>query len=232
LAKFTKNRKAALEKFDKNQRYSLDSATSIVKDMSYVKFDEAVELAVKLGVEPKKPNQMVRGSVNLPHGTGKDTKVLALVKPEKEAEAKQAGADYVGLDDYLKKFDEGWTDVDVIVTTPDVMPQLGKYGKILGPRGLMPNPKTGTVTQDINGVVQETKAGKIDFKVDRYGIVHTIVGRRSFDNKQLYENALEVIQTLYRLKPSASKGAYFRNIHISCTMTPSVNVDVKTIPGI
>lgn len=232
MAKLTKKRKEVLEKLDKNKLYPLDEASKLVKEISTVKFDASVDLDIRLGVDPKKPNQMVRGSVTLPHGTGKDIRVLVLCNPEKEDEAKEAGADYVGLDDYLKYIEDGWTDVDVIVTTPDVMPKLGKYGKILGPRGLMPNPKTGTVTENIGDVVKQSKAGKVDFRVDKYGIIHVGIGKVSFDEKKIYDNALEVLQEVNRLKPTSSKGEYFRNISMSASMSPSIKIDKKSIPGI
>ena len=232
MATLTKKRKEVLEKFDKSQVHSLDEASKLIKDITTVNFDASIDLDIKLGVDPRKPNQMVRGSVTLPHGTGKEVRVLVLCKPEREDEAKEAGADYVGLDDYLQKFDEGWTDVDVIITTPDVMPKLGKYGKVLGPRGLMPNPKSGTVTDNIKDAVQQTKAGKVDFRVDRYGIIHTAIGKVSFDAKQIYDNALELLQEVTRLKPSSAKGEYFRSINLSSTMSPSIKIDKRSIPGI
>lgn len=232
MATLTKNRKEVLQKFDKSQVYNLEEACKLVKDITTANFDASVDLDIRLGVDPRKPNQMVRGSVTLPHGTGKDVTVLVLCKPEKEEEAKEAGADYVGLDDYLSKFDEGWTDVDVIITTPDVMPKLGKYGKVLGPRGLMPNPKSGTVTENISDAVKQTKAGKVDFRVDRYGIVHTAIGKISFDPKQIYENAQELLQEISRLKPSSSKGDYYKSITLSSTMSPGIKIDKRTIPGI
>lgn len=232
MATLTKNRKLVIEKFDKSQVYNLEDASKLVKDITTVKFDASVDLDIRLGVDPRKPNQMVRGSVTLPHGTGKDVRVLVLCKEEKQDEAKDAGADYVGLDDYLSKFDQGWTDVDVIITTPDVMPKLGKYGKVLGPRGLMPNPKSGTVTDDISSAVKQTKAGKVDFRVDRYGIIHTAIGKVSFDSQQIYDNALELIQEVHRLKPNSSKGEYFKNISLSSTMSPGIKINKRTISGI
>lgn len=232
MAKVTKKRQEVLEKLDKTKLYPLDEACNLVKDISNVNFDASVDLDIRLGVDPKKPNQMVRGSVTLPHGTGKDIRVLVLCNPEKEDEAKEAGADYVGLDDYLKKIEEGWTDVDVIVTTPDVMPKLGKYGKVLGPRGLMPNPKTGTVTENIGDVVKQSKAGKVDFRVDKYGIIHVGIGKTSFDSNKIYDNALEILQEVARLKPSSAKGEYFKNITMSASMSPSIKIDKKSIPGI
>lgn len=232
MATLTKKRKAVLEKLDKEKLYSLDEATSLVKEITTTNFDATIDLDIRLGVDPRKPNQMVRGSVTLPHGTGKDVRVLVLCNPDREQEATDAGADYVGLDDYLQKIDQGWTDVDVIITTPDVMPKLGKYGKTLGPRGLMPNPKSGTVTDNLGEAVRQTKAGKVDFRVDRYGIIHTGVGKSSFDAKAIYENALELLQEVSRLKPSSAKGEYFRSINLSSTMSPSIKIDKRSIPGI
>lgn len=221
----SKKRKEALSKFDTAKSYTLEEASGIVKEISNTKFDATVDLAVKLGVDPRKANQMVRGSVSLPHGTGKDVKVLVLCNPDKEAEATEAGADYVGLDEYVEKIKGGWTDVDVIITTPNVMGKVGALGRILGPRGLMPNPKTGTVTMDVAKAVQDVKAGKIDFKVDKYGIIHAAVGKASFDANKIRENSKEVLQSLVKLKPSAAKGIYIQSIYISATMTPSVKVD-------
>ena len=232
MATLTKKRKEVLEKFDKSKVYGLQDTCELVKEITTVSFDASVDLDIKLGVDPRKPNQMVRGSVTLPHGTGKDVRVLVLCKPEREDEAKEAGADYIGLDEYLQKFDEGWTDVDVIITSPDVMPKLGKYGKILGPRGLMPNPKSGTVTDNIADAVKQTKAGKVDFRVDRYGIIHTAIGKISFDAQKIYDNALELIQEVSRLKPTSAKGEYFRNITMSSTMSPGIKIDKRSIPGI
>ncbi|MEE4000910.1 50S ribosomal protein L1 [Tenacibaculum sp. FZY0031] len=225
----TRKQKEARAKVDSSKVYSLQDASALVKEITYVKFDASVDLAVRLGVDPRKANQMVRGVVTLPHGTGKDVKVLALVTPDKEAEAKEAGADYVGLDEYLQKIKGGWTDVDVIITMPSVMGKLGPLGRVLGPRGLMPNPKTGTVTMDVAKAVQEVKAGKIDFKVDKTGIVHAAIGKASFDAAKIEENANELIQTLIKLKPTAAKGTYIKSIFISSTMSPSVAVDVKTV---
>jgi large subunit ribosomal protein L1 len=224
----SKKRKEALSKFDTTKSYSLEEASGIVKEISNTKFDSTIDLAVRLGVDPRKANQMVRGSVSLPHGTGKDVRVLVLCNPDKEAEATEAGADYVGLDEYIEKIKNGWTDVDVIITTPNVMGKVGALGRILGPRGLMPNPKTGTVTMDVAKAVTDVKAGKIDFKVDKYGIVHATVGKSSFDVAKIKENAHEVIQTLIKLKPSAAKGTYIKSISISGTMSPSVNVETKS----
>lgn len=224
----SKKRKEALSKYDPTQVYSLEEASGIVKEISNAKFDSSIDLAVRLGVDPRKANQMVRGSVSLPHGTGKDVKVLVLCTPDKEAEATEAGADYVGLDEYVEKIKGGWTDVDVIITTPNVMGKVGALGRILGPRGLMPNPKTGTVTMDVAKAVQDVKAGKIDFKVDRYGIIHASVGKASFDAQKIKENAQEVIQSLVKLKPAAAKGTYIKSIYLSGTMTPSVKVEPKS----
>jgi large subunit ribosomal protein L1 len=225
----TKNRKLALEKVDLRKQYKLDDASKTVKDITFTKFDSSVDLAVRLGVDPKKSNQMVRGVVSLPYGTGKTVRVLALCTPEKEAEAKAAGADYIGLDDYIEKIKGGWTDVDVIITMPSVMAKLGALGKVLGPRGLMPNPKTGTVTMDIGKAVKEVKAGKIDFKVDKTGIVHASVGKVSFEASQIAENARELLQTIVKLKPSAAKGTYVRSITMSSTMSPRLAIDPKSI---
>ena len=227
MAKLTKKKKEALAKIDKNKEYSLSEASSLVKDITNANFDASVDIAVRLGVDPRKANQMVRGVVTLPHGTGKDVKVLALVTPDKEAEAKEAGADYVGLDEYLTKIKGGWTDVDVIITMPAVMGKLGPLGRVLGPRGLMPNPKTGTVTMDVAKAVKEVKAGKIDFKVDKTGIVHASVGKVSFEANKIEDNAKELIQTLIKLKPTAAKGTYVKSIYISSTMSPSIAVDTK-----
>ncbi|WP_111306702.1 50S ribosomal protein L1 [Confluentibacter sediminis] len=227
MARLTKKQKEALAKIEKGRVYSLDEASVLVKEITSTKFDASVDIAVRLGVDPRKANQMVRGVVSLPHGTGKDMKVLALVTPDKEAEAKEAGADYVGLDEYLDKIKNGWTDVDVIVTMPSVMGKLGPLGRVLGPRGLMPNPKTGTVTMEIGKAVAEVKAGKIDFKVDKTGIVHAAIGKASFSADKIAGNATELIQTLLKLKPTAAKGTYVKSIHISSTMSPSVAVDPK-----
>ncbi|WP_100612217.1 50S ribosomal protein L1 [Confluentibacter lentus] len=227
MARLTRKQKEALAKIEKGRLYSLDEASVLVKEITSTKFDASVDIAVKLGVDPRKANQMVRGVVSLPHGTGKDMKVLALVTPDKEAEAKEAGADYVGLDEYLDKIKNGWTDVDVIITMPSVMGKLGPLGRVLGPRGLMPNPKTGTVTMDIAKAVTEVKAGKIDFKVDKTGIVHAAIGKASFTADKIAGNANELIQTLLKLKPTAAKGTYVKSIHISSTMSPSVAIDPK-----
>lgn len=224
----SKKRKEALSKYEPTKSYTLEEATGIVKEISTTKFDETIDLAVRLGVDPRKANQMVRGSVSLPHGTGRDVRVLVLCNPDKEAEATEAVADFVGLDEYIEKIKNGWTDVDVIITTPNVMGKVGALGRILGPRGLMPNPKTGTVTMDVAKAVTDVKAGKIDFKVDKYGIVHATVGKSSFEATKIRENAHEVIQTLIKLKPSAAKGIYIKSISISGTMTPSVKVETKS----
>jgi large subunit ribosomal protein L1 len=227
MARLTKKQKEALAKIEKGRVYSLDEASVLVKDITSTKFDASVDIAVRLGVDPRKANQMVRGVVSLPHGTGKDMKVLALVTPDKEAEAKEAGADYVGLDEYLDKIKNGWTDVDVIITMPSVMGKLGPLGRVLGPRGLMPNPKTGTVTMDVAKAIMEVKAGKIDFKVDKTGIVHAAIGKASFSADKIAGNATELLQTLMKLKPTASKGIYVKSIFLSSTMSPSVAVDPK-----
>ena len=229
MAVLSKKRKEALEKVDSSKAYTLEEASGLVKEISNTKFDATVDLAVRLGVDPRKANQMVRGVVTLPHGTGKDVKVLALVTPDKEQEAKDAGADYAGLDEFIEKIKGGWTDVDVIVTMPSVMGKIGPLGRILGPRGLMPNPKTGTVTMDIAKAVSDVKAGKIDFKVDRYGIIHAAVGKASFDQTKIKENAEELIKTLLRLKPTAAKGAYIKSIAMSSTMSPSIAIDAKSV---
>jgi large subunit ribosomal protein L1 len=229
MAKLTKKQKEANAKLDRSQTYDLAAASALVKDITNVKFDASVDLAIRLGVDPRKANQMVRGVVTLPHGTGKDVKVLALVTPDKEAEATAAGADYVGLDEYLQKIKGGWTDVDVIITMPSVMGKLGPLGRILGPRGLMPNPKTGTVTMDVAKAVTDVKAGKIDFKVDKTGIVHAAIGKVSFDAKKIEENANELIQTIIKLKPTTAKGTYVKSVFMSSTMSPSIAVEVKTV---
>lgn len=227
MGKLTKNKKSVSDKFEPNKLYTVEEASSLIKEISTTKFDASVDLAVRLGVDPKKANQMVRGVVSLPHGTGKDMKVLALVTPDKEQEAKDAGADFVGLDEYLDKIKSGWTDVDVIVTMPSVMGKLGPLGRVLGPRGLMPNPKTGTVTMDIGKAVSEVKAGKIDFKVDKAGIIHAPIGKVSFSADKITGNAVELLQTLNKLKPTAAKGIYVRSIFMSSTMSPSLAIDPK-----
>ena len=229
MAKLSKKRREALSKLDKNKVYTLEEASKLVKEIATEKFDASVDIAVRLGVDPRKANQMVRGVVTLPHGTGKDKKVLALVTPDKEEEAKAAGADYVGLDDYLEKIKGGWTDVDVIITMPSVMRKLGPLGRVLGPRGLMPNPKTGTVTMEVGKAVKEVKAGKIDFKVDKTGIVHAAIGKVSFSPEKLKENAAELLTTLNKLKPSAAKGTYMKSVNISSTMSPGIKVDPKSV---
>ena len=227
MAKLTKNRKEAVAKIESSKFYSLVEASALVKEISNAKFDSSVDIAVRLGVDPKKANQMVRGVVSLPHGTGKDVKVLALVTPDKEKEAMEAGADYVGLNEYLDKIKGGWTDVDVIITMPSVMGKLGPLGRVLGPRSLMPNPKTGTVTMDIAKAVSEVKAGKIDFKVDKTGIVHAAIGKVSFSADKIEGNAKELLSTLIKLKPTAAKGVYVKSIFMSSTMSPSIAVDSK-----
>lgn len=229
MSKTSKNRKEVLSKVDLDKIYSLDEASSLVKDLSKVKFDESIDLAVRLGVDPKQANQMVRGVASLPHGTGKDVKVLALVTADKEDEAKKAGADYVGLDEYIEKIKKGWTDIDVIITMPVVMGKLGALGKVLGPRGLMPNPKSGTVTMDIGKAVGDVKKGKIDFKVDKTGIIHAAIGKVSFDAKKISENADELLQTINKLKPTSSKGTYFKSIILSSTMGVGITIDTNHI---
>ena len=227
MGKLTKNKKSVSDKFEPNKLYTVEEASNLIKEITTTKFDASVDLAVRLGVDPKKANQMVRGVVSLPHGTGKDMKVLALVTPDKEQEAKDAGADFVGLDEYLDKIKSGWTDVDVIVTMPSVMGKLGPLGRVLGPRGLMPNPKTGTVTMDIAKAVSEVKAGKIDFKVDKAGIIHAPIGKVSFSPDKILGNAIELLQTLNKLKPTAAKGIYMKRIFMSSTMSPSLAIDPK-----
>ncbi len=227
MAKVTKKQKEAQSKIENGKQYSVAEASVLIKEITNANFDPSVDLAVRLNVDPRKANQMVRGVVTLPHGTGKDVKVLALVTPDKEAEAKEAGADYVGLDEYLDKIKGGWTDVDVIITMPSVMGKLGPLGRVLGPRGLMPNPKTGTVTMDVAKAVSDVKAGKIDFKVDKFGIVHAGIGKASFDADKIAGNARELLTTLVKLKPVASKGVYIKSIYLSSTMSPSVEIDTK-----
>ena len=229
MQKVTKKLKVSLTKYDKNNTYSLDDAANILKQITFTKFDASVDLDVRLGVDPRKANQMVRGIVTLPHGTGKNVKVLVLCTPDKEEDAKNAGADFVGLDDYIQKIKEGWTDIDIIITMPSVMPKIGALGKILGPRGLMPNPKTGTVTMDLAKAVKEVKAGKIDFKVDKFGIIHSGVAKVSFENQKIVENAKELILMVLKLKPAAAKGTYVRSIYVSSTMSPGVKVEPKSI---
>jgi len=229
MSKLTKNQKVVYAKVEPGRQYKLADACTLVKETSFTKCDASVDLAVRLGVDPRKANQMVRGVVTLPHGTGKTVRVLVLCTPDKENEAKEAGADFVGLDDYIEKIKGGWTDVDVIICTPTVMAKIGPIGRILGPRGLMPNPKTGTVTMEIANAIREVKAGKIDFKVDKQGIVHASIGKVSFSAQQLSENALEFINTVIKLKPQALKGTYVKSIFISSTMSPGINIDSKTI---
>lgn len=232
MARLTKNQKAALSKIEAGKAYTLQEASALVKDITTSKFDASVDIDVRLGVDPRKANQMVRGIATLPHGTGKTVRVLVLCTPDKEEEAKAAGADYVGLDEYISKIEGGWTDVDIIITMPSVMAKVGRLGRILGPRNLMPNPKSGTVTQDVGKAVTDVKGGKIDFKVDKTGIIHASVGKVSFDADKIYENALEVIQTISKLKPSAAKGTYFKSIHLSSTMSPGVQIETKSVAGI
>ena len=228
MAKLTKNRKESLTKFETEKLYSLKEASDVVKNFSKLKFDSSIDLAVNLGVDPKKADQNVRGIVSLPNGTGKDVKVLALVTPDKEDEAKKAGADFVGLDEFLKKIKDGWTDVDVIITMPSVMGKLGPLGKILGPRGLMPNPKTGTVTMNVGKAVEEIKAGKIDFKVDKNGTIHVAIGKVSFSSDKIYQNAKEVLDNIVKIKPSSSKGIYMKSIFMSSTMSPGIKIDTNS----
>ena len=229
MAKLTKNMKNALAKLEKGKIYPVGEAATLVKEVNCTKFDASVNLAVRLGVDPRKANQMVRGVVSLPHGTGKNVRVLALVTPDKVEEAKAAGADYAGLDEFIEKIKGGWTDIDVIVTMPSVMGKIGPLGRVLGPRGLMPNPKSGTVTMDVAKAVGEVKAGKIDFKVDRYGIVHAAIGKVSFEADKIRENAEELLKTLNKLKPSSAKGTYMKSVYISSTMSPGIAVDAKSI---
>lgn len=229
MKRVSKSRKEILAKHDLSKTFTLTDACDLVKGISTTKFDASVDICVRLGVDPRKANQMVRGTVALPHGTGKDVKVLVLCTPDKEKEAQDAGADFVGLDDYIAKIKAGWTSVDVIITMPSVMGKVGALGRILGPRGLMPNPKTGTVTMDIGKAVEEVKAGKIDFKVDKYGIIHAGIGKVSFDGDKIRDNAFELIQTLVKLKPSASKGTYIKSIYLSSTMSPGIQIDAKSV---
>jgi large subunit ribosomal protein L1 len=229
MSKLTKNRKKVLGLVDSNKAYSLPDASKLVKEITTTKFDSSVDISVRLGVDPRKANQMVRGTVSLPHGTGKNIKVLVLCTPDKEEEAKAAGAEFVGLDEYIDKIKGGWTDVDVIITMPSIMAKVGALGRVLGPRGLMPNPKTGTVTVDVGKAVTEVKAGKIDFKVDKTGIVHAAIGKVSFSVDKLNENARELLQTIIKLKPSSAKGTYVKSIYLSSTMSPSVSIDVKSV---
>jgi large subunit ribosomal protein L1 len=229
MAKLTKNRKLALQKVEANKAYKLNEAATVVKEISKTKFDSSVDLDVRLGVDPRKANQMVRGVVTLPHGTGKTIRVLVLCTPDKEAEAKEAGADFVGLDDYIEKIKGGWTDVDVIITMPAVMAKIGALGRVLGPRGLMPNPKSGTVTLEVGKAVKEVKMGKIDFKVDKFGIVHSAIGKVSFSPDQLVDNAKEFINMILKLKPSAAKGTYIKSVYLSSTMSPGLKIDTKSV---
>ncbi|HAW58078.1 MAG TPA: 50S ribosomal protein L1 [Bacteroidales bacterium] len=229
MAQLTRKRKEALAQYNRNKVYTLAEACELVKKISYTNFDASVDMDVRLGVDPRKANQMVRGMVTLPHGTGKTVRVLVLCTPDKEEEAKAAGADYYGLDDYINKIKNGWTDIDVVITTPNVMPKIGALGKILGPRGLMPNPKSGTVTMDIATAVKEVKAGKIEFKVDKYGIIHAPIAKVSFDANKIYENAKELIQAIIRLKPAAAKGTYIKSIYLSSTMSPGIQIDPRSV---
>ncbi len=232
MGKVSKKRKDILKKFDRKKEYSLNDAAKLVKDITFTDFDASVDIDVRLGVDPRKADQMVRGVVALPHGTGKDIRVLVLCLPDKEQEAKDAGADYVGLDEYIKKIQEGWTDIDVVITMPAVMSKVGKLGKILGPRGLMPNPKSGTVTTDIGKAVKEVKTGKIDFKVDKFGIIHTSIGKVSFDSQKIEDNARELLHTISKLKPASAKGTYFKSVYISSTMSPGISIDLNSISEI
>jgi large subunit ribosomal protein L1 len=232
MAKISKNRKTVLAKFNLDKEYSLDDATKMLKDISFTKFDSSVDLDIRLGVDPKKSDQMVRGVVSLPHGIGKTVRVLVLCTPDKVQDAKDSGADHVGLDDYIQKIEGGWTDIDVIICTPTVMAKVGKLGKILGPRGLMPNPKSGTVTLEVGKAVKEVKAGKIDFKIDKQGIIHVGIGKASFSADKIRDNAAEMINVVAKLKPASAKGAYFRSITISTTMSPGIAIDTNTIAGI
>ncbi|MBP6512052.1 MAG: 50S ribosomal protein L1 [Bacteroidia bacterium] len=229
MAKLTKNQKVAYAKVDADKAYTLVEATKLVKETSYTKFDASVDLSIRLGVDPRKANQMVRGIVTLPHGTGKTVRVLVLCTPDKEQEARDAGADHVGLDEYITKIEGGWTDVDIVITMPGVMAKVGKLGKILGPRNLMPNPKTGTVTNDVGKAVTDVKGGKIDFKVDKTGIIHASIGKVSFDATKLLENAQELLQTIVKLKPTAAKGQYMKSISVSSTMSPGIRIEAKSI---
>lgn len=232
MGKLTKNQKAANEKLEKGKDYSLEEASALLKEITFTKFDASVDLDVRLGVDPKKADQMVRGVVTLPHGTGKDLKVLVLCTPDKEEEAKEAGADYVGLDEYITKIEKGWTDIDVIITMPTVMAKVGRLGRVLGPRGLMPNPKSGTVTLDVGKAVKDIKSGKIDFKVDKFGIIHVSVGRASFDAEKIRENVREMMQTVAKLKPASAKGTYIKSVNLSTTMSPSISIDKNSISGV
>ncbi len=232
MSKLTKNQKIVASKVEAGKSYSLDEASKLLKEITFTKFDASVDIDIRLGVDPRKANQMVRGTVSLPHGIGKEVRVLALCTPDKEAEAQEAGADYVGLDEYINKIKSGWTDIDVIITMPSVMGKIGALGRVLGPRGLMPNPKSGTVTNDLGAAIKEVKAGKIDFKVDKAGIIHTSVGKISFDPKQIRENAKEFIDTVVRLKPSSAKGTYIKSIYLSTTMSAGIKVDPKSVVSV
>jgi len=232
MATLTKNKKKILEAVDKEKFYDIAEAAELIKKTTFAKFNESVELHVRLGVDPRQANQMVRGVATLPHGTGKEVKVLVLTSPDKEEEAKNAGADFVGLDEYIDKIQGGWTDVDVIICSPNVMAKVGRLGRILGPRGLMPNPKSGTVTPNVGQAVNEVKAGKIDFRVDKAGIIHTAIGKIQFSQEQIKENAIELLQVLHRMKPSASKGIYFKSIVLSSTMGPGIKIEKSSVPGI
>ena len=232
MSKLTKNQKIVASKVEAGKSYSLDEASKLLKEITFTKFDASVDIDIRLGVDPRKANQMVRGTVSLPHGIGKEVHVLALCTPDKEAEAQEAGADYVGLDEYINKIKSGWTDIDVIITMPSVMGKIGALGRVLGPRGLMPNPKSGTVTNDLGAAIKEVKAGKIDFKVDKAGIIHTSVGKISFDPKQIRENAKEFIDTVVRLKPSSAKGTYIKSIYLSTTMSAGIKVDPKSVVSV
>ena len=232
MAKLSKKRKEAKNKIEIGKEYSLREASGLLKEVTFSKFDASVDIDVRLGVDPRKADQMVRGVVSLPHGVGKEVKVCVLCTPDKEQEAKDAGADFVGLDDLIKKIEEGWLEMDVIITMPSVMAKVGKLGRVLGPRGLMPNPKSGTVTQEVGKTVKEIKQGKIDFKVDKFGIIHTSIGKISFDANKIKENAEEILGTILKLKPASAKGSYFKSIHLSSTMSPSIPIDKKSIPGI
>lgn len=232
MARLTKNQKKSLSKLEIGKQYTLSDASKLVKEVSTTKFDASVDMDIRLGVDPRKANQMVRGIAVLPHGTGKTLRVLALVTPDKEQEAKDAGADYVGLDDYITKIEQGWTDIDIIITMPSCMAKVGKLGKVLGPRNLMPNPKSGTVTTEVGKAVSDVKGGKIDFKVDKTGIVHASIGKASFAPEKIYENALELLQVIAKLKPSSAKGTYFKSINMSSTMSPGIKIDSKSVVGI
>jgi large subunit ribosomal protein L1 len=232
MAKISKNRKAVLAKYNPEKEYSLEDASNLVKEISFTKFDSSVDVDIRLGVDPKKSDQMVRGVVALPHGIGKDVRVLVLCTPDKEQEAKDAGAEHVGLDEFLKKIEGGWTDIDVIICTPTVMAKVGKLGKVLGPRGLMPNPKSGTVTLEVGKAVKEVKAGKIDFKIDKQGIIHVSVGKASFSADKIRDNVTEMIHVVSKLKPSSAKGTYFQRITLSTTMSPGITIDTNSIAGI